>query len=97
MKNFPKILGFQWDAGNIDKNWIKHQVTNEECEEIFFDPDKKILNNPLHSIHEKRLIILGRTKKHRLLFIVFTIRKQKIRIISARDLNKKERRLYGKN
>ena len=85
---------FEWDKGNKDKNWLKHKVKNEECEEIFFDKKKKILKDVLHSGKEKRFIILGKTKKERLLFVVFTIRNKKIRVISARDVNKREVILY---
>ena len=91
-----KLLHFQWDKGNKDKNYAKHTVNVEECEEIFFDDNKKILKDSLHSGREVRYIIIGMTKERRLLFIVFTIRGDKIRIISARDLNKKERQLYEK-
>jgi len=85
---------FTWDKGNIDKNWLKHKVKNSECEEVFFDENKIILKDVFHSEKEGRFIILGKTKKNRLLFVVFTKRSNKIRIISARDVNKKERRLY---
>jgi len=85
---------FEWNKGNKDKNWLKHKVKNEECEEIFFDKKKKILKDVLHSGKEKRFIILGKTKKERLLFVVLTIRNKKVRVISARDVNKKEVILY---
>ena len=85
---------FLWDKGNINKNYIKHKVSDWECEEAFFDVDKKIFKNKIHSIDEKRYLIIGKTKKRRMLFIVFTIRKKKIRVISARDVNKKEIKLY---
>ena len=88
--------GFIWDKGNKDKNWLKHKVTNEECEEIFFDKNKKIFKDKLHSKREERFRIAGKTKKGRLLFVVFTIRRAKVRIISARDINKKEVYLYEK-
>ena len=90
------LIEFVWDKGNIDKNWLKHQVTNRECEEVFFDENKRISKDVLHSKKEERYILLGKTKKDRLLFIVFTIRKKKIRIISARNTNRKEVRLYEK-
>lgn len=96
MKIFPKIIQFQWDKGNIDKNFKKHKITDTECEEIFFDDKKLILNDFLHSDKEPRYILLGQTKVKRLLFIVFTIRNNKIRVISCRDINKKERKLYEK-
>jgi len=91
--DFSKIEGFDWDKGNIDKNLKKHNVKNEEGEQVFS-------NNPYvsqdieHSIREIRFQALGWSNKGRLLFISFTIReldqKQKIRIISARDMNRKE-------
>ena len=85
---------FDWDEGNTGKNWEKHRVSDQECEEVFFDENKIILKDVFHSEKEGRFIILGKTKKNRLLFVVFTKRSNKIRIISARDVNKKERRLY---
>jgi len=94
MRILGKPLEFEWDKGNKGKSLAKHQVTNEECEEGFFDNRKKILKDILHSGKEDRYILLGRTKKKRLLFVVFTAGKKKLRVISARDLNKKERRLY---
>lgn len=87
---------FIWDKVNIDKNWKKHKVKNSEREEVFFDDDKAILKDVLHSGEEERFIILGETKHKRLLFVVFTKRDNKIRVISARDVNKKERKLYEK-
>jgi uncharacterized protein len=94
MKVTREPIEFEWDKGNIDKNFTAHGVKNEECEEVFFDPNKRMLRDPLHSNKEKRYVIIGKTKKQRILFIVFTRRKQKVRIISARDLNKKEKHLY---
>lgn len=94
MRIFREPVVFEWDVGNIDKNLIRHRVRNEECEEAFFDPNKRVLRDALHSEKEKRHILLGKTKKRRVLFIVFTTRKNKVRIISARDLNKKELHLY---
>ena len=94
MKVFREPIEFEWDKGNIDKNLIAHGVRNEECEEAFFDPSKRVLRDPVHSDQEKRYLIIGKTKKQRVLFIVFTLRKKKARVISARDLNKKELHLY---
>lgn len=94
---FEKIIGFEWDIGNKNKNFISHNVIDEECEEIFFDQNKKILKDVLHSGQEERCVVIGETKRRRLLFLVFTIRKNLIRVISARDLNKKEKKLYEKN
>ena len=95
MKIVKKVLSFDWDVGNIGKN-LKHQVEDRESEEVFFDKNKVILNDIFHSQSEERFILLGKTKKARLLYIVFTVRTKKTRIISARDLNKKEVQLYEK-
>jgi len=91
-----KPLSFDWDRGNIKKNLLKHEVTNKECEELFDCSDKRILNDKNHSFHEKRYIIIGETYKKRYLYLVFTLRGRKIRVISVRDLNKKEYPLYEK-
>jgi len=96
MQKLGQPLKFDWDQGNINKNSAKHDVTDEESEEVFFDKHKTILKDPLHSGKEERYIIIGQTKAERLLFVAFTFRKNKVRIISARDLNKKEYYLYEK-
>ena len=84
---------FEWDMGNIDKN-KKHGVEDKEAEEVFLDERKKTFKDKLHSDGEERFRVVGKTKKGRLLFVAFTKRKNKIRIISARDINKKEVYLY---
>ncbi len=96
VKAVKDIKGFIWDKGNIDKNWKKHRVTSTECEEAFFDENKVVLKDVLHSGEEERFIILGKTRENLLLFVVFTVRRKKIRVISARDVNRRERKLYGK-
>ncbi len=94
MQVFRDPLEFEWDKGNSGKNLKAHAVSDEECEEAFFDPKKKLAKDALHSGKEPRFILLGMTGKSRLLFIVFTLRKSRIRVISARDINKKEKHLY---
>ncbi|MBU0700608.1 BrnT family toxin [bacterium] len=94
MKKFSQTKGFEWDEGNINKNWEKHKVTHIECEEIFFKEPLIVQQDTTHSILEERYFALGKTDKDRLLFVIFTIRGDKIRVISARDMNKKERRCY---
>ena len=79
MKVLRGIAGFEWDEYNRDKNFIKHRVTDTESEEAFFDENKKTLKDILRSGKEKRYILIGQTKKGRSLFVVFTIRKNKIR------------------
>jgi len=90
-----ECIGFQWDDGNSEKNWILHQVSQSECEQLFFNKPLIIGDDIKHSQTEKRWFLLGQTDSRRLLFVVFTIRDQLIRVISARDMNKKERRFYN--
>lgn len=92
--DFSKIEGFEWDEGNCDKNWKKHTVTMLESEEIFFNDQPITLEDDKHSIHEKRYAAFGKTDQDRTLTVVFTIRNNLIRVISARDMNKKERAFY---
>jgi len=94
MITLPEPAAFFWDQGNERKNLEKHGVTPQEVEEVFFDPPKKLLEAKFHSGKEDRYLLIGQTKRQRLLFVVFTIRNRQIRVISARDLNKKERPLY---
>ncbi len=95
MIRIPEPAQFEWDDGNKHKNWLTHQVSTTEAEEAFFDPDRRLAKDVIHSTEsETRSILLGKTRKGRLLFIVFTIRGKYIRVISVRDINKKERPLY---
>ena len=89
-----RVSGFEWDDGNKKKSLIKHEVSNEECEEAFFDYNKEIQKDILHSMNEERYVLIGQTKRKRLLYIIFIIRKDRVRVISARDINKKEEKLY---
>jgi uncharacterized protein len=91
---FSAYKGFQWDKGNSQKNAIKHGVSKKECEQAFFNLPFIVSDDIKHSIVEKRYYALGKTDNHRKLFIVFTIRKNLIRIISTRDMNRKERKTY---
>lgn len=94
MKILKRALAFEWDSSNRGKNFKGHRVTDQECEEAFFDPQKGILRDTLHSGREERFLLLGKTKMGRVLFLVFTARGDKIRVISARDINKREKHLY---
>lgn len=92
----PAPLSFDWDEGNIKKNWKKHGVHYKEAEEVFFNKPLKTYRDIKHSNFENRYVTLGVTNQGRKLNISFTIRRNKIRIISARNQSKKERRLYAK-
>lgn len=94
-KFFEKCTGFDWDSGNSNKNFIKHNVTDNECEQVFFNEPIIYFRDVKHSSLEERFYLLGRTNLNRYLFVVFTIRENLIRIISARDMNRKERKIYN--
>ncbi len=95
-KMLQECIGFQWDSGNKDKNWLKHQVTNSECEQIFFNKPFVVHDDLRHSDTEHRFYALGQTDLERKLFVVFTIRNKQVRIISARGMSKKEKEIYRK-
>ncbi|HSX19062.1 MAG TPA: BrnT family toxin [Candidatus Saccharimonadales bacterium] len=94
MIDLGKIVGFEWDKWNLDKNYIKHGITPKEAEEVFLDENVLLIEDIKHSGAEERSIAIGMTVGDSLLFVVFTVRSNKIRIISARIANKKERRQY---
>ena len=96
MKIIPEPITFDWDIWNQVKNLVKHQVENKECEEVFLNEPLFIENDESHSLVEKRYKVLGLTKQNRLLMIVFTLRNDKIRVISARDQSKKEKLQFNK-
>ncbi len=87
-------LSFEWDEFNKEKSLHKHRVEYKECEDIFLHKKLKIYPDEKHSESEARFLGLGTTSKGRKLTIIFTVRNYKIRIISARDMDRKERKLY---
>ncbi|MBI4973071.1 BrnT family toxin [Candidatus Roizmanbacteria bacterium] len=93
MKIYDKAIVFDWDVGNIDKN-LKHGVNDKESEEVFGSQKKVVTKDATHSLAENRYMIWGVTNKGRTLSIFFTLRKNKVRIISARDMSRKERKTY---
>lgn len=90
----PSPIAFEWDKANIDKNFLKHNVAIKEAEEVFDNDQKFVFKDEKHSQVEDRYGIFGQTNKGRKLSIVFTIRKDKVRVITARNMSKKERRAY---
>lgn len=91
----PEPIEFEWDQYNRTKVRLRHNTAPREAEQPFFN-DHLIIFDEEHSTEERRYQILGITDKGRMLFVVFTIRGRKIRIISARSASKKERTEYGK-
>lgn len=94
MVDLNNVTGFDWDENNREKNWERHQVSSGECEEVFFNLPLLLEDDPSHSQKEPRYFVLGHTIAGRRLFVAFTIREDKIRVISARDMSKKERSIY---
>jgi hypothetical protein len=90
-------VGFDWDDSNIQKNWERHQVTPEEAEDVFFHEPLVVRSDVRHSQGEKRYYALGQTSGGRRLFVAFTIRRKLIRVISIRDMNRKEQEAYRRH
>jgi uncharacterized DUF497 family protein len=90
-----RATGFQWDAGNAEKNWLSHRVTTTECEQVFFNQPLIVAPDVAHSGVENRYFVLGQTDAGRELLLVFTLRGELIRVISARDMSRNERKVYG--
>ena len=92
-----RIMGFEWDADNARKN-EKPGVSQSESEQVFFDPQLLMVEDATHSTHEPRYHALGMTLERRHLHIVFALRANDtlIRVISARDMHRKEREIYGR-
>ena len=86
---------FDWDEANASKNCERHRVTPEEAEDIFFNDPLIVRGDIRHSNAEKRYYALGQTGSGRYLFAVFTIRGSLLRVISVRDMNRKERDAYA--
>ncbi|WP_416799518.1 BrnT family toxin [Ciceribacter azotifigens] len=96
MIDWERIVGFEWDEGNARKNAYEHDVSQNEAEQVFFNEPLLMVPDPRHSLGEQRIHALGRTDDGRLLHITFTLRAEepRIRMISARDMSRKERSYY---
>ncbi|MEO8587176.1 MAG: BrnT family toxin [Acidobacteriota bacterium] len=87
-------IGFDWDDGNVDKNWGLHRVAFWEAEEVFFNEPLVVRTDPVPAGGERRFVALGRSDAGRLLFLSFAVRRSLIRIISARDMTRRESNTY---
>ena len=96
---FRNVIGFDWDAGNARKSEEKHGVSQAEAEQVFFNQPLVVQADARHSSHEPRFHALGITDGRRRLHITFTLRDngRKIRVISARPMSRKERRIYDEH
>ena len=98
MIDWALVTGFDWDGGNARKSAEKQSVTQGEAEQVFFNEPLLLLPDRKHSDKEQRFHALGKTQDGRLLHVTFTLRDggKLIRVISARDMHRKERMFYGK-
>ena len=98
MIDWALVIGFDWDQGNARKSAEKHSVSQGEAEQVFFNEPLLLLPDQKHSDTEQRFHALGKTQDGRLLHVTFTLRDggELIRVISARDMHRKERMFYGK-
>lgn len=94
MRVLPDEVKFEWDEGNEKKIYEKHGITAAEVEEIFLDKDLIILPGIGHSQGETRYIAVGKGSDKRAMHVVFTMRGDRIRAISARRMHRKEGRKY---
>jgi uncharacterized DUF497 family protein len=85
---------FEWDAAKAAANVARHGVSFEEAVTAFQDPLAQVHSDPDHSQSEAREILIGHSCKQRLLLVAFTDRQGKIRLISAREVTRRERRDY---
>jgi uncharacterized DUF497 family protein len=92
-----QCVGFDWDNANAIKNWERHRVTPEEAEDVFFHDPFVLRSDPAHSRSEKRYWVLGQTGHGRKLFVAFTVRRKLIRVISARDMTRREIEEYDQH
>jgi uncharacterized DUF497 family protein len=94
IERVSRCTGFQWDEGNLLKSWERHGVAAAECEQVFFNQPLLAAPDVKHASREPRFCALGHTDAGRFLFVVFTIRRRLIRVISARDMSRRERGTY---
>ena len=85
---------FEWDAAKAARNYATHRITFDEASTVFGDPLGRIVDDPRHSRGEERFVIVGMSRKSRLLAVMFTERRERIRLISARLVTRAERRNY---
>lgn len=91
----PRVIEFDWDQWNVQKNEIKHGVSRLEAESAFYDPQYKMFEDIRHSTSsEARYLLYGRSLENRVLMVGFTVRGVRVRVITARPASRKERRIY---
>ena len=93
---FESLEGFQWDEGNSEKTWVRHEVSQAECEQLFLNRPIVVTFDEDHSKLERRFVALGHADSGRQLTVVFTVRGSLLRVISGRPMSRRERGIYAK-
>jgi uncharacterized DUF497 family protein len=93
---FESLEGFQWDDGNSEKTWVRHEVSQAECEQQFLNRPIIVTFDEGHSELERRYVALGRADSGRQLTVVFTVRGFLLRVILGRPMSRRERGIYAK-
>ena len=94
---FERLESFQWDEGNSEKTWVRHEVSQAECEQLFLNRPIVVTFDEDHSKLERRFVALGRADSGRQLTVVFTVRGPLLRVISGRPMSRRERGIYVKH
>lgn len=97
MKELPQPIQFEWDKGNSEKSLKKHGITIKEAEEMFLNEPLFVVEDAKHSLREAQYMAWGQTNSFRCLTAIYTVRNERIRIISVRSMSRKERKTYEKN
>ena len=87
-------LQFEWDRAKARANLLKHGLSFEEAATVFGDQRAISIADPAHSLTEERFVTIGTSEHERILVVVATERRDKVRLISARQASRKERKQY---
>ena len=93
---FESLEGFQWDDGNSERTWVRHEVSQAECEQLFLNRPIVVSFDEDHSKLERWFVALGRADSGRQLTVVLTVRGSLLRVISGRPMSRRERGIYAK-
>lgn len=94
MGEATEVSEFDWDGGNAEKNWLRHRVSQSECEQVFFNRPLVVAEDLQHSDSEDRFFALGQSDAGRWLFVAYALRGDRIRVVSARDMTRREQKEY---
>lgn len=87
-------MRFEWDPEKDRQNQVKHGVSFDEASTVFGDPFALTINDPDHSVDEKRFLTTGYSNRQRLIIVAHTDRDEGVRLITAREVTRSERHDY---